>query len=165
MAFISFLLFLLLEHISEGSPCIKNYGELKEAILNNTENQEDLLFGFYPPNQSPSHIITVYYYITPNPYYEFNSTAANYTFQWVDSSTLLLMEWRLFDALSFGIAELKEYNMSIIVSPGFCDESEAEKLLNMATIWVSKVKHISSSLLFLIVLFSLCSSNLMQWGV
>lgn len=154
MGLICFLLFLLLQQMSAGIQCIRNYGELKETILNNTENQEDLLFGFYPPNQSPSHIITVYYFITPleagpnatNPNYEedLNATAASYTFQWVDSSTLLLMEWRLFDALSFSIAELKEYNMSIIVSPGFCDESEAVKLLNMATIWV-RLKHTQSA--------------------
>lgn len=120
--------------------CISNYGELKEAILNNTENKEDLLRGFYPPNQSPSHILTVYYYLQPhfNSSYpdEFNTTNASYVFQWVDSSTLLLLEWRLFNALSFDISQLTENNITLIISPTFCDKDEEVELLNMATIWV-----------------------------
>lgn len=130
--------------------CIDNYGELKSSILNNSENTEDLLKGFYPPNQSPSHVVTVRYYIQPIvnisdtadnttngtfSYDELNHTAS-YTYRWVDSSTLLLMDWKLFDALSFGIAKLSAVNISIIISP-FCNKDDAVDLLNMATVWVS----------------------------
>ena len=141
------LVILLSVYYSSGSSddnCIGNYGELKNSILNNTENTEDLLRGFYPPNQSPSHVVTIYYYIQPISdnttngtvsYDQLNNTAS-YTYRWVDSSSLLLTEWQLFDALSFGISKLNAQNMSIIITP-FCNEDEAINLLNMATVWVS----------------------------
>lgn len=151
MFIFSFLFYVYLVHYkTEAANCINNYEELKTSIINNSENIENLLQGFYPPNQSPSHILNVYYYTqlldsddktvnetnVSHPHFEQPNNTANYIFQWVDSSTLLLFEWRLFDALSFGIAELDVYNISLSIRP-FCDEDEAVKLLNMATVWVS----------------------------
>ena len=124
--------------------CIDDYQELKNALLNNSGR---LLLGFYPPNQSPSRVMNVYYNIEqPNPdddnasyqSFESHNISTDYIFQWVDSSTLLLTEIRLFQALSFGIASLKinEVNVSI---PPFCDDDEAVDLLNQATIWVRPI--------------------------
>ena len=129
--------------------CIHNYQELKTSLLNNSDNIDNLLLAFYPPNKPPAHVLNVYYYIQlldtvededndtnqTHPHFEKPTTTADYIFQWVDSSTLLLTEIRLFQALSFGIIKLEIGNVDITIDP-FCDENKAIDLLNVATVWV-----------------------------
>ena len=133
-------------------PCIDNYGELKLSIVNNSENAENLLKSFYPPNQSPAHMLNVYYYIVittdddegevigneTHEHFENPNVTADYIFQWADSSTLLLTEFRLFRALSFGIAGLELGEVDVKVDP-FCDSDKALQLLNLATVWVGNI--------------------------
>lgn len=138
---------------TETAPCIKNYHDLKTSIVNNSENAQNLLTTFYPPNRSPAHILIVYYYlasvyqedntdnITGNethPHFENPNITADHIFQWMDSSTLLLTEFRLFKALTFGIAGLESGELEIKVDKPFCNSDDEVKLLNLATIWVSQ---------------------------
>ena len=145
------VLFILF-HVSLGvygsTKCIQNYQELRASIQNNSENADNLLLAFYPPNRSPAHLLNVYYYIVDHengqeedggnvthPNFENPNTTADYIFQWVDSSTLLLTEFRLFQALSFEIAGLETGAVDVKISP-FCDSNKEVELLNLATVWV-----------------------------
>ncbi len=142
------VVFLLIFQACNGTQpitdCIDNYNELKVSILNSSENAENLLKNFYPPNQSPAHVLNVYYYINgfeeigneTHPKFENPNITADYIFQWVDSSTLLLTEFRLFRALSFSIAGLETGELSIKVPFPFCDDDRELELLNLATVWV-----------------------------
>ena len=136
----------------KATACINNYQDLQLSILNNSENSESLLKAFYPPNKSPAHLLNVYYYISINeapeeyvedlvgnethPHFENPNVTADHIFQWVDSSTLLLTEFKLFHALSFGIAALETGEVRVQVDP-FCNEDDEVELLNLATIWVN----------------------------
>ena len=120
-------------HVSDEDDCIADYQELKQSLLNNTGS---LLLAFYPPNESPTRVLNVFYYIEPLNDTEPNMTA-DYIFQWVDSSTLLLTEFDLFQALSFRIAALKSNDVNVTIAP-FCNEDEAIDLLNQGTTWVSE---------------------------
>ena len=141
--------------------CVDNYYELKSSILNSSENAENLLKSFYPPNQSPAHVLNVYYYINDfeqfgnetHPKFENPNITADYIFQWVDSSTLLLTEFRLFRALSFGIAGLETGEVSIKVPLPFCNNDTELELLNLATVWVKNNLIIITIISNTIVLF------------
>ena len=119
-------------HALEDNDCIVDYQELKQSLLNNSGS---LLLAFYPPNKSPTRVLNVFYYIEPSNDTEQNMTA-DYIFQWVDSSTLLLTEFDLFKALSFRIAALTSNDVNVTIAP-FCNEDEAIDLLNQGTVWVS----------------------------
>ena len=120
-------------HVPEDNDCIDNYQELRQSLL---DNSGSLLLAFYPPNESPTRVLNVFYYIEAVNATEPNMTA-DYIFQWVDSSTLLLTEFDLFKALSFGIAALKPNDVNVTIAP-FCHDDEAIDLLNQGTTWVSQ---------------------------
>ena len=134
--------------------CISTYQDLKNAVITNANNTQSLLLGFYPPNQSPSHVVNVFYHIeesgsdldasddntTMFPNFEEPNSTADYIFQWVDSSTLLLTEVRLFQALSFYIAQLTISEVTVVLPP-FCNDSDSLWLLNALTVWVRLSKH------------------------
>ena len=85
---------------------------------------------------------------------------ADYIFQWVDSSTILLTEVRLFQTLSFYIAQLTIANVTIVLPP-FCDENKTLSLLNTLTMWVSSfvdVRKCKLDELYIQILNDLCMS-------
>ena len=78
------------------------------------------------------------------PNFEEPKTTADYIFQWVDSSTILLTQVRLFQTLSFYIAQLTISNVTIVLPP-FCDENKTLSLHNTLTVWVSSFVDIDTN--------------------
>jgi hypothetical protein len=116
--------------------CINSYPEL---IVNlQTHNTKQLLDAFYPPNLSTSHSVKIYYC-----FYNVSTTGrpdcalenAEYIFQWVDNSLMLIHDQQVLNALAFGALRLTSVDASIVINQ-FCDITNEFQLLLTLTTWL-----------------------------
>ena len=139
-----FLLLLLYSSVKaeDDITCIRNYGDLKDALLDReTDNERLLLDTFYPPSgESIVHFVNVLYCISDNKT-KCSPGSTNYTYYWADSRLLLVIEPYLLNALTLTAIKLHVDEVTLTISPPFCsNDTEANlQLLNTLTVWVSSL--------------------------
>ena len=117
----------------EEPTCIENYEQLKDSLRSNkTNNIQELLDAFYPPNESTVHWAFVRYYCVND---SFNCTT-NYTYIWAENAILLVHEYELLNALTLNLFDLRSTQLELNISP-FCTDVDEVELLFTLTTWVS----------------------------
>lgn len=131
---------------AENDSCIRTYKELRRALHDNeTNNIATLLNAFYPPNSQDIQVAIINYCISDNKTFCTDIDNENdFTFKWAASALLLVQEYDLINALVFDLFQFNYTNITLIISPLFCEDVNEDDITNnlqLLTTWVSMHDH------------------------
>ena len=126
-------LFVLMINVSvfaaiADTSCVEDLMSLIDVFKTNKTSTDNVLHirqTFYPQDKPAPHYVIVYYcYEEPCN----NNNTANYTYIWTDNPIFFVVNYHLFNALTFELADLGNIGELNLVIPQFCNNNEMELL-------------------------------------
>ena len=126
-------LFVLMINVSvfaaiADTSCVEDLMSLIDVFKTNKTSTDNVLHirqTFYPQkNTAPHYVIVHYCYEEPCN----NNNTANYTYIWTDNPIFFVVDYYLFNALTFELADLGNIGELNLVVPQFCNNNEMELL-------------------------------------
>ena len=108
--------------------CVEDLMSLIDVFKTNKTSTDNVLHirqTFYPQDKPAPHYVIVHYcYEEPCN----NNNTANYTYIWTDNPIFFVVDYHLFNALTFELADLGNIGELNLVVPQFCNNNEMELL-------------------------------------
>ena len=108
--------------------CVEDLMSLIDAFSSNKTSTDNILRiqeTFYPQNKAAAHyVIVCYCYQEPC-----NKTSADYIYIWTDNAIFFVVDYYLFKALTFELADLGDIREVFFVIPEPCNNNNTEDLL------------------------------------
>ena len=126
-------LFVLMINVSvfvsiADTSCVEDLMSLIDVFKTNKTSTDNVLHirqTFYPQDKPAPHYMIVHYcYEEPCN----NNNTANYTYIWTDNPIFFVVDYHLFNALTFELADLGDIGELNLVVPQFCNNNEMELL-------------------------------------
>ena len=126
-------LFVLMINVSvfvsiADTSCVEDLMSLIDVFKTNKTSTDNVLHirqTFYPQDKPAPHYVIVHYcYEEPCN----NNNTANYTYIWTDNPIFFVVDYHLFNALTFELADLGNIGELNLVVPQFCNNNEMELL-------------------------------------
>ena len=112
--------------------CVEDLPSLIAAFSSNKTSTDNILRiqeTFYPQDKAAPHYVKVYYcYQEPC-----NETNPDYTYIWTDNPIFFVVDYHLFRALTFELADLGDIGNVSFVVPEPCNNNDTEELLLVLT--------------------------------
>ena len=109
--------------------CVEDLKSLIDVFKTNKTSTDNVLHirqTFYPQkNTAPHYVIVHYCFEEPC---NSDNNIANYTYIWTDNPIFFVVDYHLFNALTFELANLGDIGELNLVVPQFCKNNENELL-------------------------------------
>ena len=116
-----------------NTSCAKDLPSFVAAFSSNKTSTDNILRikeTFFPQDKATPHYVLVYYcYQEPCS----NETNIDYTYIWADNAIFFVVDYYLFKALTFELAELGDIGKVYFVIPEPCNSNDTESLLLVLT--------------------------------
>ena len=123
----------------DDTSCVVDLPSLIAAFGSNETSTDNILkihLTFYPQNKPAPHYVLVHYcYEQPCN----NDNTANYSYIWTDNPIFFVVEYYLFKALTFGLADLGDIDEQSFVAPVPCNNNTNKELLLALTSQVNSI--------------------------
>ena len=142
--------------VSNADTCVEDLESLKDHFQTN-ENIVKIQETFYPQDNKLTPRYVVFHYCYKEPC---NNSNAEYDYFWPDNPIFMFLDYYLFRALIFELADLGDTCEQYFVIPQFCNNTK----LNKEELLLSLTKQVTLLILFLNSLHSiLVSKNWRNW--
>ena len=122
-----------LSESAANTSCAKDLPSFIDAFSSNKTSTDNILRikeTFFPQHKADPHYVFVYYcYQEPCS----NETNADYTYIWADNAIFFVVDYYLFSALTFFLADLGDIGKVYFVIHEPCNSNDTESLLLVLT--------------------------------
>ena len=142
----------VLESAADTS-CVQDLPSLIAGFSSNETSTDNILRiqeTFYPQNKPVPHYVTVYYCFEE----PCDETTVDYTYVWADNPIFFVVDYYLFRALTFELADLGDIQEVYFVVPEPCDNNTNKELLLTLTAQVTSLISFAMYITFLYIPFS-----------
>ena len=115
--------------------CAKDLPSFISAFSSNKTSTDNILRikeTFYPQDKAAPHYVKVYYCLQETSNNCTNNTA-DYIYIWADNAIFFVVDYHLFKALTFELAELGDIGEVYFVVPDPCNNNDTDSLLLVLT--------------------------------